>query len=253
MIPLRDSVPASRPPVVRNALIGACTLMWLLQLTDPSGELALRLGMVPARLTGEGDGRLGGGSGLGSFYRAYVPEWLTLLTCTFLHGGWLHFLGNMLFLWVFGDNVEDRFGRLPFLCFYLGCGVAASAAHLVSAPGSTVPTIGASGAIAGVMGAYMFLYPKSRVLALVPLGFLLIDVVLPAPFFLGYWFVLQLIQGSLDGGHGGGVAWWAHVGGFAVGAAVAAGLRVSERLRPAPQSIVLRGHRRPPRPWPRRR
>ena len=251
MIPLRDSIPATRPPVVRNALIGVCALVWLLQLSQPEGELVYGLGMVPARLLQGGGVELYGGR----YYElpeAYVPDWLTLLTCTFLHGGWLHFLGNMLFLWIFGDNVEDRFGRLPFLLFYLGCGVAASAAHLVASGGSLAPTIGASGAIAGVMGAYMFLYPRSRVLALVPIGFLLIDVVLPAPFFLGYWFVLQLVQGSIDGGHGGGVAWWAHIGGFVVGGVVAGCLRVSERLLPAPQSIVLRGRRRTKTPWGQR-
>ncbi|MEC7726440.1 MAG: rhomboid family intramembrane serine protease [Planctomycetota bacterium] len=250
MIPLRDSIPASRPPVVRNALIGVCTLAWLLQLTQTGDELVFRLGMIPARLLGSGEVELYAGR----YYAlpdAYVPEWMTLLTCTFLHGGWLHFLGNMLFLWIFGDNVEDRFGRLPFLIFYLGCGVVASAAHLAASADSPVPTIGASGAIAGVMGAYMFLYPRSRVLALVPLGFLLVDVVLPAPFFLGYWFVLQLVQGSVDAGHGGGVAWWAHIGGFVIGALVAGGLRVSERLRPAPQSIVLSGRRRARPPWRR--
>lgn len=250
MIPLRDSIPSSRTPVVRNALIVACTVMWLSQLADPRGELVVRLGMIPARMTGEASALFGRPYGL-ELPGSYVPDWLTLLTCTFLHGGWLHFLGNMLFLWIFGDNVEDRFGRLPFLIFYLGCGAAASAAHLASAPGSAVPTIGASGAIAGVMGAYMFLYPKSRVLALLPLGIMLVDIVLPAPFFLGYWFVLQLVQGSVDAGHGGGVAWWAHIGGFVVGAAVAGGLLLSERLRPARPSIVLSGRRRAQPPWRR--
>ncbi|MCK5945135.1 MAG: rhomboid family intramembrane serine protease [Planctomycetes bacterium] len=221
-----------------------------MQLADPSGELVKRLGMIPTRLLGNDTVLIGGR--VYALADAMVWDWLTPLTCTFLHGGWLHFLGNMLFLWIFGDNVEDRFGRLPFLLFYLGSGVAASLAHLLSAPDSPVPTIGASGAIAGVMGAYLFLYPRARVLALVPLGFLLIDVVLPAPFFLGYWFLLQLIQGSIDSGHGGGVAWWAHIGGFVIGAAVAGALRLAERLRPAPQSIVLTRARRGNLPWQRR-
>ena len=250
MIPLRDSIPASRPPVVRNALIGACALGWLLQLMGGTGELAYGLGMVPARLLGDGEVVLQSGRVV-ALPDAYVPDWLTPLTCTFLHGGWLHFLGNMLFLWIFGDNVEDRFGRGSFLAFYLGSGIAASLAHLWSASDSPVPTIGASGAIAGVMGAYMFLYPKARVLTLVPLGFLLVDMVLPAPFFLGYWFVLQLVQGSLSSGAGGGVAWWAHIGGFVVGAAVAGGLRLTERLRPAPAptplSFTIRRRPRGPR------
>lgn len=234
MIPLRDSIPASRPPVVRNALIGVCAVTWLLQLMVGGDELVVRLGMVPARL----------GDGIYLAREAWVPEWLTLLTCTFLHGGWFHFLGNMLFLWIFGDNVEDRFGRVPFLLFYLGCGVAASLAHLLSSPDSPIPTIGASGAIAGVMGAYMFLYPKSKVLTLVPLGFILVDFVLPAPLFLGYWFVMQLFQGAMHTGTSGGVAWWAHIGGFVVGAAVAGGLKLFTRLRPEPHSIVLQGRRR---------
>ena len=257
MIPLKDSILAARTPYVRNLLVVACSVVFLLQLVA-GPEMTFGLGMIPERvLDADASGGIiadGRSFGLRSAVRidaAYVPEWLTLLTCTFLHDGWLHFLGNMLFLWIFGDNVEDRFGRLPFLVFYLGCGVAASAAHLLSAPESPVPTIGASGAIAGVMGAYMFLYPRARVLALVPLGFFLMDVVLPAPFFLGYWFVLQLVQGSIESGVGGGVAWWAHIGGFVVGAGVAGLLLLTERLRPRPTEIVLtrRPARRPQ--WPR--
>jgi len=250
LIPLRDSVPASRPPIVRNALIGICALVFVLQLMQPGDELVYRFGMVPARLLGDGHLLLRTIDGRAVDVVAGVPDWLTLLTCTFLHGGWMHFLGNMLFLWIFGDNVEDRFGRVPFLLFYLFCGVAASASHLWSAPDSPVPTIGASGAIAGVMGAYMFLYPKARVLALVPIGFILMDVVLPAPFFLGYWFLLQLFQGAIERTAGAGVAWWAHIGGFVVGAAVAFALRTAERLKPAPDEIVLTRRRRQ---WPPRR
>jgi membrane associated rhomboid family serine protease len=247
VIPLRDSIPAQRAPVVRNALVLLCAAAFVLQLGDPEGQLVARYGMVPARvfepdkllvlrdpMTGIARMRIG---------PAGVPDWLTLLTCTFLHGGWLHFLGNMLFLWIFGDNVEDRFGRVPFLCFYLGCGAAASAAHLLSAPDSPVPTIGASGAIAGVMGAYLLLYPRARVQMLVIWGFFIDVVVLPAPFFLGYWFLLQLVQGSIDTGRGAGVAWWAHIGGFVAGALVALALKVGERLRPEPTSIVLQGRR----------
>ena len=240
MIPLRASVPASRTPLVTYALLGVCALVFVAQLADRDDRLLLTFGMVPARVLDP--------AGLHQF-RAFdhafrlpdaaVPDWLTLLTCTFLHGGWLHFLGNMLFLWIFGDNVEDRFGRVPFLCFYLLCGVAASGAHLLSAPGSTVPTIGASGAIAGVMGAYLLLYPHSRVQMLIVWGFFVDFVVLPAPFFLGYWFLLQLVQSAMPSGPGGGVAWWAHIGGFALGAAVAGGLRAFELLRPAPPTRVL--------------
>ncbi|MBL9076124.1 MAG: rhomboid family intramembrane serine protease [Planctomycetes bacterium] len=241
MIPLRDSVPASRTPIVTYTMVGLCTLVFLAQLADPRDDLVLRYGMVPARVF-DPDGLHVMAFGRQSLRlpQAGVADWLTLLTCTFLHGGWMHFLGNMWFLWIFGDNVEDRFGRLRFLLFYLGCGVAASAAHLWSAPDSAVPTVGASGAIAGVMGAYLLLYPHSRVQMLVIWGFFVDLIVLPAPFFLGYWFLLQLLPGLLSAGQvGGGVAWWAHIGGFVVGAGIAALLRARERLRPEPPSRVL--------------
>ena len=156
-----------------------------------------------------------------------VPPFLTPLTCIFLHGGWMHFLGNMWFLYIFGDNVEDRFGRWGYLLFYLASGVAASLSHLVTDPQSTVPTIGASGAIAGVMGAYLVSYPHARVLTLIPIFYIIRVEVLPAPIFLGIWFVIQLFQGvaAVTSVQTTGVAWWAHIGGFAVGAAVAWGAR----------------------------
>jgi membrane associated rhomboid family serine protease len=148
-----------------------------------------------------------------------IPPLFTMLTCIFLHGGWMHFLGNMWFLWIFGDNIEDRFGHWGYLLFYLGCGVAASAAHLFFSLDSPVPTIGASGAIAGVMGAYLVSYPHARVLTLIPIVIILEIVVLPAPVFLGIWFLLQFFQGvaSISEVQTTGVAWWAHIGGFAIG------------------------------------
>jgi membrane associated rhomboid family serine protease len=253
VIPLRDSVPASRPPVVNYALIALCTLAFVVQLSDPHDELVRQLGMVPARVFDpDGDFVLRDPAGrhpslpVGA---AAVPDWLTLLTCTFLHGDWLHFLGNMLFLWIFGDNVEDRFGRVKYVLFYVGCGVAASASHLLTARDSVVPTIGASGAIAGVMGAYLLLYPHSRVQMLVVWGFFVDFIVLPAPFFLVYWFVLQHVAGSLSSSQGGGVAWWAHIGGFVAGALVAAVLRVTEHLRPEAPSTVLVRRRYGRNPW----
>jgi membrane associated rhomboid family serine protease len=252
MIPLRDDVPASRPPIVTRALVIACSIAFVLQLGDPEGQLIERFGMVPARVFDpETIHVLRGPRGqlLARIGEAAVPDWLTLLTCTFLHGGWLHFLGNMLFLWIFGDNVEDRFGRVRFLAFYLACGVAASAAHLLAARDSAVPTIGASGAIAGVMGAYLLLYPRARVQMLVIWGFFVDVIVLPAPFYLGYWFLLQLVGGAVQSGVGGGVAWWAHIGGFVVGALVAAMLRAGEWLRPEPPHVVLRRQRFGRAPW----
>jgi membrane associated rhomboid family serine protease len=252
VIPLRDDVPASRTPVVTRAIVVACSIVFLLQLASGNDDLVERYGMVPARVLDpdathvlrDPRGRI-----VERIDAAAVPDWLTLLTCTFLHGGWLHFLGNMLFLWIFGDNVEDRFGRVKYTLFYLGCGAAASAAHLLTNEGSTIPTIGASGAIAGVMGAYLMLYPRARVQMLLVLGFLVDIVVLPAAFFLVYWFVLQLVQSAVDRGSGGGVAWWAHIGGFVVGAVVAGALRLVSGLRPAPPNIVLSRRRYVRTPW----
>jgi membrane associated rhomboid family serine protease len=152
-----------------------------------------------------------------------VPAILTLLTCVFLHGGWMHFLGNMWFLHIFGDNVEDRFGHFGYALFYLAGGVAASLMHLVTAPFSEVPTIGASGAIAAVMGAYFVWYPHAYVKAVIPIFVILQIVVVPATLFLGLWFLLQFFQGTsaILGTQADGVAWWAHIGGFAFGAALA--------------------------------
>jgi membrane associated rhomboid family serine protease len=163
-----------------------------------------------------------------------IPPIFTLLTCIFLHGGWMHFLGNMWFLYIFGDNVEDRFGHIGYLIFYLACGVAASASHLVSQPGSPIPTIGASGAIAGVMGSYMYLYPHGRVLTLVPIFLFIQILVIPAPIFLGLWFVIQLFSGTASIGavETTGVAWWAHIGGFAAGLLVALVLGRTHHLNP---------------------
>jgi membrane associated rhomboid family serine protease len=257
VIPLRDSVPCRRRPVVTHAMIGLCALVFVLQLADADGAMFERLGLVPGRWSDPGAEHLvrehvAGRVVVRPLHAAWVPEWLTLVTCTFLHGGWLHFLGNMLFLWIFGDNVEDRLGRPGFLLFYVGCGTAASAAHLLTQPDSLVPTIGASGAIAGVMGAYLVLYPHSRVQMLVIWGFFVDLVVLPAPFFLGYWFLLQFLQGTMSLGRAantGGVAFWAHIGGFVAGVATAVALKLSDRLRPEPPSIVLQRRRVGRTPW----
>jgi membrane associated rhomboid family serine protease len=145
---------------------------------------------------------------------------LPLLTSMFLHGGWLHFLGNMLYLWIFGDNVEDRLGHWRFIVFYLVCGLAAALLHIITNPSSKLPTVGASGAIAGVLGAYLVLYPGSRVLTLVPILFFFQLIELPALLFLGFWFVMQFFSGAMSltaGGDVGGTAWWAHIGGFCAG------------------------------------
>ena len=146
---------------------------------------------------------------------------LPLLTSMFLHGGWLHFLGNMLYLWVFGDNIEDRIGHFGFLIFYLVCGLAAAFLHIFTNTASIVPTVGASGAIAGVLGAYLVLFPGARVLTFVPIFFFFQLIELPALVFLGFWFVMQFFSGAMSLAAGeqqmGGTAWWAHIGGFVTG------------------------------------
>jgi len=149
--------------------------------------------------------------------RIPIPLWATLFTSIFLHGGLLHVLGNMLYLWIFGDNVEDAMGPIRFLIFYVLCGLAAAFAQIAVGPGSSIPMVGASGAIAGVLAAYFMLYPHNRILTLVPLFFFLRLVSLPAVFLLGFWFVLQLISGAGSLGGGGGVAYFAHIGGFVAG------------------------------------
>ena len=144
-----------------------------------------------------------------------------LFSSMFLHGGWLHFFGNMLYLWVFGDNVEDRLGHFRYLFFYLICGLAAALFHIVTNPSSTLPTVGASGAIAGVLGAYLILFPGARVLTLFPIFFFFQLVEIPALLFIGFWFVMQFFSGALSlvaaNGQMGGTAWWAHIGGFVAG------------------------------------
>ena len=207
-IPLKDLNPRQSVPVINTLLILSNIAVFIYQLTlSPEAErrFALALGTVPTRIP-----ELLAGHG-GSVGQTFLP----LLTSMFLHAGWLHLLGNMLFLWIFGDNVEDFLGHFQYLLFYLLCGVGADLAHIVTNLHSTVPAIGASGAISGVMGAYMVLYPRSRVLTLV----FIFVVRVPAVIILGWWFVLQLLGGmeSLGMRNSGGVAFWAHIGGFLIG------------------------------------
>jgi membrane associated rhomboid family serine protease len=221
MIPLRDANPTRQTPLVTLGLVVACFAIFAAELgvLASGGDAALealitRWGLVPADLTAAW--------GRGAFLST---ETLTLFTSQFLHGGWLHLLGNLLYLWIFGNNIEDRFGRVRFLAFYLVGGAVAGLAQVAIGPSSTVPTIGASGAIAATLGAYLVLFPRARVTSLVFLVFFyqLIDV--PAVIVLVFWFVLQLIDGLAAVGVTdvtGGVAFFAHIGGFAFGAAVAA-------------------------------
>jgi len=203
MIPLRDVIPSRTTPYITITIIVLNALAWFLELSLPRDVLPLFLqvyGVVPARLQ--------------------AP---TLLTSMFLHGSWMHVIGNMWYLWIFGDNVEDRVGHGRFIIFYLLCGIAAALGQVVIDPASTLPTIGASGAIAGIMGAYFVLYPRSRVLTLIPLVIFWEVIELPATMLLGFWFLMQLFSAgaiavtSTTGG--GGVAFMAHVAGFLCGAA----------------------------------
>ncbi|MGH6927156.1 MAG: rhomboid family intramembrane serine protease [Dongiaceae bacterium] len=212
MIPLRDDNPTTVTPVVTVAIIAACTVAFLWQLTLPPPalqEITYALGVIPIVL-------LGGESLPPEIAR--VPPWLTIVTSMFLHGGWLHLIGNMLYMWIFADNIEDALGHVTFVVFYVVCGAAAALTQSALDVNSTVPMIGASGAIAGVLGAYLVLFPRAHVLVLLPLGFFTQLFRLPALLVLGFWFVLQFLQGGLaQPTDGGGVAYWAHIGGFAAG------------------------------------
>jgi membrane associated rhomboid family serine protease len=218
VIPLRAENPHRSFAIVNALLIVANILAFVYQVTLPpraGSALVSHFGVVPARAE-----RALEHPGV-SIPLAAVP----LVTSMFLHGGILHLLGNMLFLWVFGGSVEDRFGHKAYLLFYFVCGIGAGLTHIVANWGSTVPSIGASGAISGVMGAYIMLFPLSRILTLVPLLFFFFTVRLPALLMLGYWFLIQFLSGmsSLGERDQGGVAWWAHIGGFLLGAVLAVG------------------------------
>jgi membrane associated rhomboid family serine protease len=211
VIPLRDNIPSRITPVVTVAAILACTIifLWQLSLGERGFQAAVySLGVVPATLLR--DARLPPDLYL-------IPPVATVFTSMFLHGGWLHLIGNMLFLWIFGDNVEDAMGHFRFVVFYLVCGVAAALAQSLPNPDSTVPMIGASGAISGVLGAYLLLYPRAQVLVLIPLGLFTQLVHLPAILVLGLWFAIQLVSSLLAAPGVGGVAFGAHVGGFVAG------------------------------------
>jgi membrane associated rhomboid family serine protease len=211
MIPLHDDNPTTLRPVVTIGLIAACALvfLWQMSLSTYAAQAAVyAYGMIPAVLFGTAQ--------LPPEVAA-IPAELSVLTAMFLHGGLLHLGGNMLYLWIFGNNIEDSMGHGRFIVFYLLCGVAAALAQAIQAPDSTVPMIGASGAISGVLGAYLMLFPRAHVLVLVPIGFFLPVIRVPAVLVLGFWFVLQFLQSGMTAGEGGGVAYWAHIGGFVAG------------------------------------
>lgn len=207
MIPLKDDIPARHRPVATVLLILTNVAVFAWQITGfTSFESSVyALGLVPDHLVGA----QGGG--------AFLPPGLTVFTSMFSHGGLAHLGGNMLFLWIFGNNVEDDMGRFRFLIFYLLCGLVAAFAQVAMEPDSSIPMVGASGAIAGVLGAYFLLYPHARVLALVPIFFFLRLMWVPAIVFLGIWFLFQLVGGFAPPGGQGGVAFFAHAGGFVAG------------------------------------
>ena len=212
MLPIRDDTPSRTFPLVTFLLVLANGLVWLWEVSLGGGtalnHFYYQFGFVPGVLTGVYEAPSW----------AIAPYFLTTLTSMFIHGSWSHILGNMLFLWIFGNNIEDHLGHNKYLLFYLAGGVVAAIVQLLSGPTSQVPTIGASGAIAAVMGAYFFLYPKAKIQTLV--FFIFITIVrLPAWIFLGIWFVMQLFEGTF--GAAQGVAVWAHVGGFLFGVVIA--------------------------------
>jgi len=227
MIPLRDSMRPSRAPVVNWLLIAVNILIFFYSIGLPEAqleELYFRYGVVPSKVLY----LLHAGA-------SWEPVYLPFLTDMFLHGGWLHVIGNMWFLWIFGDNIEDRLGHFRYFIFYLIGGIIGSIAHVLSDPTSPVPIIGASGAIAGVLGGYLISFPRSRVLTLVPIFFFFTLVEIPAVIFLALWFILQLFNGTLSlGGVANPVAWWAHIGGFVSGMLL---IKIMRPGNPGPQRI----------------
>jgi len=227
MFPYKDDNPTLVTPVVTILLIGLNVAVWILVQgmgTDPAlSQSVCSLGLIPGEFLGRvpPGTELPLGPGMSPCLLGVERHWYPPLTSMFLHGGWLHLIGNMWFLWLFGNNVEDSMGRVRYLAFYLICGLAAAATQTFMSPSSIVPMVGASGAISGVMGAYVILYPRVRVHMLVFLFIFITRIAVPAYLMLGYWFLLQLLGGSAAQGEGG-VAFWAHVGGFVAGAALIA-------------------------------
>jgi membrane associated rhomboid family serine protease len=224
MFPIRDDNPHFLTPYVTYGLIALNVAAWILLQgfgTEPalSGSVC-RLGLIPGQVLQTVPAGTAFAIGPGAAcVLGDSASWHTLITSMFLHGGWLHLIGNMWFLWIFGNNVEDAMGHLRFVAFYLLCGSAAAALQTAADPDSVIPMVGASGAIGGVMGAYVLLYPRVHVHLLIVLGFYVTTVAVPAVLMLGYWFLLQFVSGiGAVGAEGGGVAFWAHVGGFAAGA-----------------------------------
>ena len=226
MIPLKDMTPRRSVPFVTLLLIAVDVFVFVHQISlSPAAAEAFvkTYGLVPAKIS----------LALTGHHYTMEQALLPLFTCMFLHGGILHILGNMWFLWIFGGNVEDRFGALPYLAFYLVCGIGSGISQVLFSWGSHIPSIGASGAISGVLGAYIVFFPRSRILTLVPLFIIFFLWRIPAIIFIGLWFAMQFLSGvvSLGQANVGGVAWWAHVGGFLLGMLIAGLANPSKRER----------------------
>jgi len=216
MFPISDDNPRRSTPVVNYCLIGICVLVFLWQFSlGPEGgqQAVMSLGMIPARLFGYGELPAD---------MIVVPAWATIFTSMFMHGGWMHLGGNMLFLWIFGDNIEDNMGPVRYLAFYLVTGVAAAMTQAFLNPDSQIPMVGASGAISGVLGAYLLLHPWATVRTVIFLGIFITMVHVPALIVLGFWFVGQLISAAMTPPGQPGVAFAAHIGGFVAGMALVA-------------------------------
>jgi len=232
VLPLRDENPSNTRPGVVYGLIALNALIFFVELSLPPETIGLfmgKYGLVPAKAFTA----IRGGQGLVKYFV------LPLFTSVFLHGGWLHVIGNMWYLWIFGDNIEDRLGHWRFILFYVVCGLAAGMVHMLFNPHSTAPTIGASGAIAGVLGAYIVSFPRARVVCLVPLFYIITVMAIPASVVLLFWFGLQLLSGTFSLGSstsGGGVAYWAHIGGFVAGLIL---VNVLPRSRRSRQSVYV--------------
>ena len=212
MIPLKDDNPTYSTPIITYFIIGICVIVFLLEISSPnykSGAIFYSWGVIPASL-------IHNLQLPDEVYR--VPPTITLFTSMFMHGGFMHLIGNMLYMWIFADNIEDGLGKTKFIIFYLLSGIAAALTQVYMNTESTIPMVGASGAIGGVLGAYIVNFPKAKVLVLIPLGFFSQIVRVPAIFVLGIWFLLQFISSAISSSSGGGVAYGAHIGGFVFGA-----------------------------------
>jgi membrane associated rhomboid family serine protease len=240
MFPLRDDNPQILFPYITYGIVVLNALAWVfLQGLGMEPQLArsvCQLGLIPGELLQNLPGQVRVPVGPDTFcVVGNSSAWFTPLTSMFMHGSWLHIIGNMWFLWIFGNNVEDAMGHARFAVFYVLCGLAAAVLQMAADPDSLIPMVGASGAIGGVMGAYILFYPRVHVHLLVILGVFITTVAVPAVFMLGYWFVLQLLSGFASiGAEGGGVAFWAHVGGFAAGVVLALVFRDRQLLAKHP-------------------